>query len=276
MYKCRPMVEIEKKYTLGTRRFGNVNWLGFWTLYKKEVLRFLVVWIQTLLSPIITSLLFLLVLTLAIGSERGEALGFPFILFLAPGLIAMQVIQQAFAHSSSSILVGKIQGNIVDLLYAPLSPAEVTLAIIFASCTRGIFIAAISIIVFVFIIELQFFNFFYIFIFTLLGSFILGAIGFIGGLWAEKFDHMASITNFIIVPLSFLSGTFYSIEKLPEVLQFISTLNPFFYMIDGFRYGFLGVSDGSIKFGLLYLIVLSFLSWLAAYILFKKGYKIKF
>ena len=269
------MVEIEKKYEIGVRRFGYFNWLGFWTLYKKEVLRFLVVWVQTLLSPLITSLLFLLVLSLAIGNERGEVLGVSFISFLAPGLIAMQVIQQAFSHTSSSIMIGKIQGNIVDILYAPLSPGEVTLATIFAACTRSILIAIISIIIFSFIIELHFFNFFYIFIFTFLGSFILGSIGFIGGLWSEKFDQMASITNFVIVPLSFLSGTFYSIEKLPGALYFVSKFNPFFYMIDGFRYGFLGVSDGSVKFGLLYLITISFLSWFAAYILFRKGYKIK-
>ena len=137
-------------------------------------------------------------------------------------------------------------------------------------------IAFVSIVVFTFIIELEFYNFFYIFIFTFLGSFILGAIGFVVGLWADKFDNMASATNFIIVPLSFLSGTFYSVEKLPTILQKISEFNPFFYIIDGFRYGFLGVADGSIKFGLFYLIVLSCLSWFAAYILFKRGYKIKF
>ena len=118
-------------------------------------------------------------------------------------------------------------------------------------------------------------EFYFVIIYTILSSFILGAIGFIAGLWAEKFDHMATVTNFLIVPLSFLSGTFYSIEKLPEVLKQISEINPFFYIIDGFRYGFLGVSDGSIKFGLFYLIALSFFSWFLAYILFKKGYKIK-
>ena len=144
-----------------------------------------------------------------------------------------------------------------------------------AACTRSIIIALVCILVFNLIIDLTFYNFFYIFIFTFLGAFILAAIGIIIGLWAEKFDHMASATNFIIVPLSFLSGTFYSIDRLPEILKSVSEMNPFFYIIDGFRYGFLGTSDGSIKFGLIYLIILSFLSWLAAYILFKKGYKIK-
>ena len=263
------------EYKIYKKNFGYINWIGFWTLYKKEVLRFLIVAIQTIISPLITSLLFLLVLALAIGNDRSEVLGFPFISFLAPGLIAMQVIQQAFSHSSSSIMIGKIQGNIVDILYAPLTAAEITLALNLAACTRSIIIATVAIVVFVFIVDLNFYNFFYIFIFTLLGSFLLSSIGIIVGLWAEKFDHMASATNFIIVPLSFLSGTFYSIERLPNALKEISELNPFFYIIDGFRYGFLGVSDGSIKFGFFYLVFLSFLLWLVAYLLFKKGYKIK-
>jgi len=263
------------EYKIYEKKFGYINWIGFWTLYKKEVLRFLIVGIQTIVSPLITSLLFLMVLSLAIGNDRGEVLGFSFINFLAPGLIAMQVIQQSFSHSSSSIMIGKIQGNIVDILYAPLTAMEITLATNLAACTRSIIIAITSIIVFNFIMDLNFYNFFYIFIFTFLGSFILSSVGIIIGLWAEKFDHMASATNFIIVPLSFLSGTFYSIEKLPDVLRTISKINPFFYIIDGFRYGFLGTADGSIKFGFFYLLALSFIIWFLAYFLFKKGYKIK-
>ncbi len=270
------MVELEKKYEIGVRRFGFVNWIGVWTLYKKEILRFLNVWIQTLFSPLITSLLFLLVLSLAIGNERGNVLGVSFINFLAPGLIAMQVIQQAFSHSSSSIMIGKIQGNIVDVLYAPLTAGEVTIATILAACTRSIIIASISIVVFSFIIDLTIISFTYIIIFTFLSAFILGAVGFITGLWAEKFDHMATVTNFLIVPLSFLSGTFYSIDRLPSVLHTISELNPFFYMIDGFRYGFIGTADGSIIYGIIYLIILSFIIWYIAYLLYKRGYKIKF
>ena len=269
------MVEIGNRYQINVKKFGYVNWIGFWTLYKKEVLRFLIVVIQTVISPLVTSLLFLLVLSLAIGNERGEVLGYPFLTFLAPGLIAMQVIQQAFSHSSSSIMIGKIQGNIVDILYAPLTAGEITLAINLAAFTRSFIIAIVSIVTFNFIIDMEFYNFFYIFIYTFLGSYILSSIGIIVGLWAEKFDHMASATNFIIVPLSFLSGSFYSIDRLPDILKSISEMNPFFYIIDGFRFGFLGTADGSVKFGLFYLILLSFLSWLVAYILFKKGYKIK-
>ena len=222
------MVEFTKKYKIGTRRFGLINWVGAWTLYKKEVLRFLIVWIQTIFSPLISSLLFLLVLSLAIGADRGDILGVPFITFLAPGLISMQVIQQSFSHSSSSFMIGKIQGNILDLLYAPLSAAEVTVSISFAAVTRSVMIAAVSIIVFKLIIKIEITNYLLLVIFTLLSSFILGNIGIIAGLWAEKFDHMATVTNFVIVPLSFLSGTFYSIDRLPEFLQIVSKANPFF------------------------------------------------
>ena len=269
------MVEITKKYKIGSRRFGLINWVGAWTLYKKEVLRFLIVWIQTIFSPLISSLLFLLVLSLAIGADRGDVLGVPFITFLAPGLISMQVIQQSFSHSSSSFMIGKIQGNIVDLLYAPLSATEVTISIALAAVTRSVMIAIVSIIVFKFFIDIEIINYLLLIVFTLLSSFILGNIGIIAGLWAEKFDHMATVTNFVIVPLSFLSGTFYSIERLPEFLQIISKANPFFYMIDGFRYSFIGKADGSIFIGLTYLSALSFVSWFVTYLLYKKGYKIK-
>ena len=269
------MVEFTKKYKIGSRRFGLINWVGAWTLYKKEVLRFLIVWIQTIFSPLISSLLFLLVLSLAIGADRGDILGVPFITFLAPGLISMQVIQQSFSHSSSSFMIGKIQGNILDLLYAPLSAAEVTVSISLAAVTRSVMIAAVSIIVFKLIIKIEITNYLLLVIFTLLSSFILGNIGIIAGLWAEKFDHMATVTNFVIVPLSFLSGTFYSIDRLPEFLQIVSKANPFFYMIDGFRYSFIGQADGSITIGLVYLTILSVVSWFITYLLYKKGYKIK-
>jgi len=271
------MSDFKNKYKFSERRLGVINWIGFFALYKKEVLRFLVVWIQTLFSPLISGLLFLLVLSLAIGNDRGDVLGVPFITFLAPGIICMTaVIQQSFSHSSSSIMIGKIQGNIVDMLYAPLSPFEVTLSIILAAATRSLMISFISIIVFSFFVDISINNIIIIITYMFLGSFILGAVGFIAGLWAEKFDHMASVTNFIIIPLSFLSGTFYSIDRLPYTLQKISEINPFFYMIDGFRYGFIGESDGSIRFGLIYLALLSIICWFLAYFLYKKGYKIKF
>ena len=266
---------VAKKYQIGVRKFGLVNWIGFRTLYIKEVSRFLVVWAQTLLSPLVSSLLFLSVLSLALGNERGEVLGFSFISFLAPGLIAMSIIQQSFSHSVSSLMIAKIQGNITDTLFAPLSAVEVSLAIILAAVTRSIVILIISIIVFSLIVELHIYSILYIFVGAFLGSFILGALGFITGLWAEKFDHTATITNFIVTPLSFLSGVFYSVDRLPAFFQSISKINPFFFIIDITRFGFLGVSDGSIIFGLFYLIILAFVMWFLSYYLYKIGYKIK-
>jgi len=266
---------VENKYQIGVRRFGLVNWIGIYSLYVKEVSRFLIVWAQTLLSPLVSSLLFLSVLTLALGNDRGDVLGYSFISFLAPGLIVMSIVQQSFSHSVSSLMIGKIQGNIIDTLLAPLSAIEVTLAIIFAAVTRGLVILIISIVVFSLIVEIHIYSIFYIFIGAFLGTFILGALGFITGLWAEKFDHTATITNFIITPLSFLSGVFYSIERLPNFFQSISKINPFFYIIDICRFGFLGVSDGSIVFGLIYLTILAFAMWFLSYYLYKIGYKIK-
>jgi len=268
------MVEVNTKYKIGTRRFGKINWIGTWALYEKETLRFLIVWVQTIFSPLISSLLFLLVLSLAIGSGRGDVLGVPFVNFLAPGLIVMQVIQQAFSHSSSSFMIGKIQGNIVDLLYAPLSAAEITLAVTLAAVSRSVIITTISIVIFYLIIDIQIKSFLFLIVYTFLASFILGAVGIIAGLWAEKFDHMGAVQNFVILPLSFLSGTFYTIDRLPIFFQMISKINPFFYMIDGFRFSFIGISDGSIMIGLIYLSFLSFAVWFIAYFLFKKGYKI--
>ena len=269
------MVELNKKYQIGVRRFGLINWIGFKSLWLKECNRFIVVWQQTLLSPLVSSLLFLSVLSLALGSNRDDVLEHSFISFLAPGLIAMSILTQSFSHSVSSLMISKIQGNIVDMLYAPLSAFEVSMAIIFAAITRSFLIAIISVVVFSIIVEMPINKFFYILVFSFLGSFILGSLGFITGLWAEKFDHTATITNFVITPLSFLSGAFYSIEKLPQFFQTISHINPFFYMIDGFRYGFIGKSDGSITFGLIYLSIISVVVWFASYYLYKKGYKIK-
>jgi len=269
------MVELNKKYNIRVKRFGSVNWIGFKSLWLKECSRFMAVWQQTLLSPLVSSLLFLSVLSLALGNNRGDVLGYSFVNFLAPGLIAMSILTQSFSHSVSSLMIGKIQGNIVDMLYAPLSAFEVSMAIILAALTRSFLIAIISIVVFSLIVDITIYNIFYIFVFGFLGAFILGSLGFITGLWAEKFDHNATVTNFIITPLSFLSGVFYSIDKLPKLFQNISHINPFFYMIDGFRYGFLGKSDGSITIGLIYLSILSIVMWYVAFFLYKKGYKIK-
>ena len=269
------MVEFNKKYQVGVRRFGTVNWVGTYSLYSKEVLRFLTVAGQTLLGPILTSILFLTVISLAIGDQRADVLGVPYIEFLASGLIMMQVIQQSFAHSSSSLMMGKMMETITDVIHSPLSSAEVVIAITLAAASRGLLIASVSTIIFIFVLNLSIQNFIFWFAYLFLGGVFMGSLGIIVGLYADKFDQMSTVTNFIIVPLSFLSGTFYSIDKLPEFLKILSSYNPFFHMIDGFRYSFIGQLDGSIKFGIIFLTGATFIAWFIAYLLFKKGYKIK-
>ena len=269
------MVDLNTKYKIGKRRFGLINWIGFYSLYKKETLRFLIVFGQTVFGPVLTGILFLIVISIAWGEEKGNVLGLPFVMFLAPGLISMQVIQQAFSHSSSSILMGKMMGNIIDLIGSPLSAAEVTLGIILASVTRSFIICIVSIICFNLIVEVNIVNYYYFLIYLLLSSFLMGSLGFIAGMWAEKFDNMATVTNFFIIPLSFLSGAFYSIDKLPEIIKVVSTYNPFFHMIDGLRFSMIGISDGPINFGLLYLLFFNLVLWFIAYYLYKTGYKIK-
>ena len=269
------MVELQKKYQIGVRKFGYINYVGLYALWYRECSRFFTVWAQTLLSPLVSSLLFLSVLTLALGEDRGDVLGYSFITFLAPGLIIQSMILQSFSHSVSSLMISKMQGNIVDILYAPLSAFEVSCAIIFAAITRSLIIGVISTVVFLLIINMPIKNFFYIFYGAFFGSLFIGSLGFITGLWATKFDHTATITNFVIQPLSFLSGVFYTIDRLPEFFQIISEVNPFFHIINIFRYGFLNVSDGELFFGLIYLPILSIIGWFFAYLLYKKGYKIK-
>jgi len=185
------------------------------------------------------------------------------------------MILQSFSHSVSSFMISKMQGNIVDVLYAPLSSFEVSFAVIMAAVTRSVLIGFISIVVFIFIVELPMKNIFFIFYAGFFGSFFIASLGFITGLWATKFDHTATVTNFILQPLSFLSGVFYTIDRLPEFFQTISSVNPFFHIINIFRYGFLGKSDGDILFGIFYLPLLALIGWFVAFYLYKVGYKIK-
>ena len=269
------MVELQKKYQIGSRRFGIVNWVGTYSLFKKEVLRFLTVSGQTLFGQILTSILFLTVISLALGDQRTDVLGVSYMKFLACGLIMMQVIQQSFAHSSSSLMMGKMMGTITDIVHSPLSSSEVVFAITFASAARGVLIASASTLIFIFFIDLSIQNFLLWFVYLFLGGLFMGSLGIIVGLYADKFDQMSTVTNFIIVPLSFLSGTFYSIERLPEFLRILSNYNPFFHMIDGFRYSFIGKLDGSVTFCIILLTLLSLIVTYFAYFLVHKGYKIK-
>jgi len=269
------MNENENYHWREPRVPGNLNWYGLWTLYKKEVYRFIKIFFQTIAAPIATSLLFMAIFTIALGDLRPDINGAPFIEFLAPGLIMMSVLQQAFAHTSSSLLISKIQGNIVDILLPPLGEIELNIAISLGGVTRGIIVAIGAVFCMYFFVSFSFSNIFAIIFYLISGSLMLSSIGIITGIWAEKFDHLGTITNFIIVPLSFLSGTFYSVKKMPEFAIYLIEYNPFFYVIDGFRYGFIGSGDSNIISGILILAVANLFFLILTVYIFKKGFGLR-
>ncbi|MEC9346549.1 MAG: ABC transporter permease [Pseudomonadota bacterium] len=257
------------------RRVGAINWIGLWTLYAKEVHRFLKVIGQTVLAPVITTLLFLAIFHLAFGDERPPVGTLPFEVFLAPGLVMMAVTQNAFANSANSLLISKIQGNIVDLLMPPLSAAELVVAYVGASVTRGLMVAGVVTAAMLPFVHLPFTHTAWAVAIVVLASVMMGLIGILAGLWADKFDHLAFITNFVVTPLAFLSGTFYSIARLPELAQGIAYVNPFFYAIDGFRHAMTGQGDAPLWLGgaVLAGIDLALGAW--ALVLVRRGYNLK-
>ena len=219
--------------------------IGFQTLLYKEVLRFWKVAIQTVAAPVLTALLYLLIFSQALRDSTQPFPGVSYVQFLIPGLAMMSMLQNAFANSSSSLVQSKITGNILFILLPPLTHWDFFLAYLFAAIVRAVIVGLGVILVALFAAHVQLYNALWIVAFALLGSGMLGVLGIIAGIWADKFDQMAAFQNFIIVPLTFLSGVFYSIHSLPPFWQAVSKLNPFFYMIDGFRYGFFGVADVS-------------------------------
>lgn len=256
-------------------QIGLVNWLGVYTLLSKEVRRFLKVPLQTVLAPMMTTMLFLAIFTLAFGNGERYMGDLPYATFLGPGLIMMAVIQNSFANTSSSILISKVQGNIVDILMPPLSAAELTFAIALSGLARGMAVAIAVGFSMWLLIDLTVYSWAAVLYFVIGAGLMLSLLGMIGGIVSEKFDHMAAMTNFVIMPLSFLSGTFYSIDRLTGVWYQISHINPFFYMIDGFRYGFIGKSDSSIWVGVIVIAVLDIALYVTVWALFKRGYKLK-
>ena len=259
----------------GQRRFGMVNWLGLWTLYRKEVQRFFKVGIQTVLAPVVSTLLFLIVFKLALGRARPDINGIPFAEFLAPGLVMMAIITNAFANTSSSIMMAKIQGNMVDVLMPPLSPGELTVAYVLGGATRGIIVAVVTILAMWPLVQLAPVHLWAMVFYALIASILMSEIGILTGIWAEKFDHMAVITQFLITPLVFLSGTFYSVRMLPDIFVQLSWFNPFFYLIDGFRFGAVGTSDGSIAIGMAALTTLTVALGVACLLVLRSGWKLK-
>ena len=254
---------------------GAVNWIGAYSLYRKEVMRFFNIAVQTVAAPVVTTLLFLAIFTLALGKAVQTVGGVPFTYFLAPGLIVMTMVQNAFANNSSSMVIGKVQGNIVDVLMPPISPTEFVFAYAMAGITRGMLVGLVSYIAIAVFIDVPVTYPLLILLFSFLASLMLSLLGLIAGIWSDKFDHMAAITNFVITPFSFLSGTFYQIERLPEPFVTIAYFNPFFYMIDAVRGGFLGQVESSFLSAFIVLTTVNIALAIWAWWLVKTGYKLK-
>lgn len=263
----------------GPRRYGVVNWLGLWTLCQRETRRFWKVGMQTLFAPVVSSLLMLFVFKLAFdqGGRASSPGGVSFETFLAPGVVMMAILNNAFANTSSSLIIAKVQGNSVDFLMPPLSPAELTVGFLSGAVTRGLLVGVVTYAA-VWALQVtpfQVTNLFAVLFYAVIASLFMGAVGLLGGIWADKFDHMAAVQNFVIMPLTMLSGTFYPIGRLPEPFVSISHFNPFFQMIDGFRFGFTGHAESDLLFGgavsLSVTLVLCLLCWK----LLRDGYKLK-
>lgn len=255
---------------------NNINWLGLWTLYKREVWRFLKVINQTLLSPVVTTLLFLAVLNLSLGNHADNAVGsVSYAHFIAPGLIMMAVVQNAFANTSSSLMLSKIQGVIIDILMPPFTGAEITFGMVMGGVTRGVMVGVVVAASVYLFVPFTIHSLPLALFFLLSSSLMLALIGLLTGVWSQSFDQLSAITNYIITPLSFLSGTFYSIRKLPDFWFHVCHFNPFFYMIDGFRYAMTGYSDGSVVSGIWIISLTNIVLWYVAQTMISRGYRLK-
>lgn len=260
---------------LSSRRYGSVNWLGLQTLVTREIKRFLKVGAQTVFAPLIQTLLFMMVFGLVLrdgnwpGSERAYADG------LAAGLVMMSILSNAFQNSSSSIVIAKVQGNSVDFLMPPLSALELAIAFIVGAAARGILVGAVSLIAIAWLANVMPAHPLVAIYYAIVASVMFGAIGLIGGIWSDKFDHIAAVTNFIVVPLTFLSGTFYSTDVLPEPFRTFSHFNPVFFLIDGFRYGFIGHYDAPLVAGALWSLGIALALCWACWAMLKSGYRLR-
>ena len=260
---------------MGARRFGRVNWLGLATLAERENRRYLAVWTQTVMAPLITAGLFMVIFSIAIGQQRGDVMGVAFTTFIAPGIMMMTLIQNAFGNTSSSIVISKVQGNIIDTLMPPLSGGELVLGYLAGGIGRGVLVAlAIAAGLFV-VLGIAPAHPLWALSFVLVGAAFMSGAGIVAGIIANKFDQMAAVTNFVVTPLAFLSGTFYSVEALPPTLFAISHVNPVFYMIDGARFGMIGVSDSPPVLGLAIGIGSTVAVCLLAWAMLARGYRLK-
>ena len=254
---------------------GGWNILGVWSLYRREVKRFSKIYIQTFIAPVITALLFFSIFNLAFEGEGRSAANIPFPNFLVPGLTMMALITSCFGNSSFSLMFEKMIRTIVDTLMPPMSPGELTLGYVLGSSTRGILVAVMVGLSFQLFVPISIHSWLFIIFHTAGAALFMSLLGLITAIWAEKVDHVASVNNFVILPLAFLSGTFYSTKHLPDQFQTIALFNPVFYIIDGFRFGFFGYADGSLMVGALLIVLLDLVLWVLCLHLFRIGYKLK-
>ena len=257
------------------RTYAGVNWLGFYTLYMKEVRRFAKIPMQTVLAPLMMSLLYMLVFAVATKGARPPVHGIVFTAFVAPGLVMMNVLNNAFANSSSSILQAKMMGLSADFLTPPLTSIEQSAAFVLGAASRGIAVGLVTLATVWWFAGGHVAHPWAAVLFMITASLIMGELGVLAGLWSEKFDQMAMVQNFVVMPLTFLSGTFYTVDRLPEPFRTISHFNPFFYLIDGFRYGFIGISDSNILAGTISSVFLSVALMVWCWWLFWKGFRLK-
>lgn len=265
----------EMSKELEVARIKGVNWIGLYTLIEREINRFIKVYMQTIVAPIVTTLLFFTVFALAFGGLSREIGDVPYMEFLAPGLVIMSMVQNAFSNTSSSLVIAKVQGNIVDLLMPPLSNMELLVGFITGAVVRGLVVGLVTIVAMSFFVTVHIYDIGVIVLFGFLGTLMMSLLGMAGGIWSEKFDHIAAVTNFIVMPLTFLSGTFYSVEQLPGIWQGLAHYNPFFYMIDGFRSGFIGQADSHIGVGIAVLVAINVALGVLVLWMLRTGYKIK-
>jgi len=271
----RPMTDAASSAPPQPRRYDGVNWIGLRTLYLREVRRFWKVGAQTVAAPVVTTLLYMLVFVVAVKGGRPPLDGTPFPEFVAPGLIVMAMLNNAFANSSSSLIQAKIMGTSTDFLTPPLSPLELTIGFSLGAATRGLVVGLVTALCVMPFASLHIHNLAAVIGFGLAASLIMGMAGVLAGLWAEKFDQLAAVQNFVVMPMTFLSGAFYLVENLPEPFATISHYNPFFYLIDGFRFGFIGHAEGSLAIGAAMSLALIAALGVANWLVFRSGWRLK-
>lgn len=261
--------------TLSVNRIDGVNWVGLQTLIKREVSRFMSVSAQTIIGPVVTLLLYFMIFSVSIGHTTTPVPGVTYLMFLAPGLVMMSMVQNAFANTSSSLMIAKIQGSIVDVLLPPLSALELLIGFLVGGVVRGLVVGLTCTIVMMLLVDLPLPHLGLLLTFAILGNAMMASLGIIGGLWAQKFDHIAALTNFVVTPLTFLSGTFYAIQQLPPFWQGVAHLNPFHHMIDGYRAAYTGVVETDLLLAVGSLVFFNILLFIVAWRMLYTGYRTK-